>query len=384
MSKTPFIISIDGNIGSGKTTLFNNLKKLFKLQKCENIGFVEEPVDEWRNIVDKNHVPILKNLYTDIKKYAFRFQMMAYISRISLLKKMCAEEKYDVLVTERSVYTDKNIFCKMLYDDEIIEHDEFMIYNKWFEEFTQDLNISNIIYVNVDPEICLQRIMKRKREGEKVSIEYLEKLHSYHEKWLQNCEYPVFVIHANYDTSQKKYKSLEGEWMLQSEEIINKFISKCKIKNIKENNILYFSGYCDIKNKKNKASINFIINNNSKIIANVSKPLEIENVSSDVAYYYALIEALKYAKEKKLDNIIIKSNNFLVINQLLGKYKIHIETFRHLHDEAINLLINFKKYKTNHIIEKSNSDSINCAKEAYKNAFLKLPKLFESRSTPKI
>ena len=97
-----------------------------------------------------------------------------------------------------------------------------------------------------------------------------------------------------------------------------------------------------------------------------------------------MIEALKYAKEKKLDNIIIKSNNFLVINQLLGKYKIHIETFRHLHDEATNLLTNFKKYKTNHIIEKSNNDSISYAREVYKNAFLKLPKLFESRSTPKI
>ena len=240
MSKTPFIISIDGNIGSGKTTLFNNLKKLFKLERRENIGFVKEPVDEWTNIVDKNDVPILKNLYSDIKKYAFRFQMMAYISRISLLKKMCAEGKYDVLVTERSVYTDKNIFCKMLYDDQIIEHDEFMIYNKWFEEFTQDLNLSNIIYVNVDPEICLQRIMKRKREGEKVTIEYLEKLHSYHEKWLQNCEYPVFVIHANYDTSQKKYKFLEGEWMLQSEDIINKFISKSKIKNLKKQYYLFF------------------------------------------------------------------------------------------------------------------------------------------------
>ena len=81
------IVSIEGNIGSGKTTAKDNLKE-YILQK-KGLGstvFVDEPTDEWQTIKDENGVPILVNLYSDIKRFAFRFQMMAYISRLKKLR----------------------------------------------------------------------------------------------------------------------------------------------------------------------------------------------------------------------------------------------------------------------------------------------------------
>ena len=39
------IISIDGNIGSGKSTLMGNLKSYFS--NNTNVVFLKEPVDEW-------------------------------------------------------------------------------------------------------------------------------------------------------------------------------------------------------------------------------------------------------------------------------------------------------------------------------------------------
>ena len=44
------LISIEGNIGSGKSTIIDFLKSL----NNDNIVFVDEPVDEWLNIKSNN------------------------------------------------------------------------------------------------------------------------------------------------------------------------------------------------------------------------------------------------------------------------------------------------------------------------------------------
>ena len=179
MNNSAIIISIDGNIGSGKSTLYTDLQDYYK--ENEDIGFCPEPVDSWTTIVDEKGVPILTNLYSDTKKYAFRFQMMAYISRLHLLRLKIKENKYKVIISERSVSTDRNVFAKMLFDDGLIELDEYTIYNKWFDEFLDDLKLGGIIYVKADSEVCNERVKIRSREGENIPLEYLKKCHCYHE-----------------------------------------------------------------------------------------------------------------------------------------------------------------------------------------------------------
>ena len=46
------IISIDGVIGSGKSTLLDTLKKH---KSFSNYHFLQEPVDIWESITDKNN-----------------------------------------------------------------------------------------------------------------------------------------------------------------------------------------------------------------------------------------------------------------------------------------------------------------------------------------
>ena len=48
--------------------------------------FLEEPVDEWTKIKDKEGRSILEKFYNNQEKYAFSFQMLAYISRLTDLK----------------------------------------------------------------------------------------------------------------------------------------------------------------------------------------------------------------------------------------------------------------------------------------------------------
>ena len=55
--KNKYIISIEGNIGSGKTTIIENLKKRF--EDDASVLFLTEPVDIWEKIKDKDGKTIL-------------------------------------------------------------------------------------------------------------------------------------------------------------------------------------------------------------------------------------------------------------------------------------------------------------------------------------
>ena len=91
------IISIEGNIGSGKSTILKYLKEYYK--NNNNIIFLQEPVDQWDEIRDKNNKTILEKFYEDQTKYSFAFQMMAYISRLSLLKDTIEKNPDSIMLT---------------------------------------------------------------------------------------------------------------------------------------------------------------------------------------------------------------------------------------------------------------------------------------------
>ena len=195
------IISVDGNIGSGKSTFIQDLKTYFKDR--EDICFLDEPVDKWKEIIDKDNKNILENYYLDQKRWGFSFQMMAYISRLSQLKEALKEEKYNIIFTERSIESDKNIFAKMLYDEGLIEEIDYKIYNLWFDEFKKDLGEFKYIYLKTKPTIALERVILRQRKEEKIELNYLEKCHSYHEKWLNNLsDKSILILDGNIERNR--------------------------------------------------------------------------------------------------------------------------------------------------------------------------------------
>ena len=177
------IISIEGNIGSGKSTLLSNLRDTLK-DKTDVI-FLKEPVDEWEKIIDENGITMLEKFYSNQKEYSFPFQMMAYISRLALLKEAVGKNPNAIIITERSLYTDKMVFAKMLYESGNIEMINYKIYLKWFDTFASEFPVNKVIYVNASPEICHDRIVKRSRNGESsISLGYLINCHSYHNEML--------------------------------------------------------------------------------------------------------------------------------------------------------------------------------------------------------
>ena len=201
------IVSIEGNIGSGKSTLLSNLKTYYK--NDPSVIFLKEPVDEWEKIKDENGVTMIEKFYADQEKYSFSFQMMAYISRLKVLRdaiqSITDKNKKYIFITERSLYTDKMVFAKMLYDSQKIEHINYQIYLNWFDTFSSDFPVHKIIYVKSDASVCLNRIIKRSRQGEEhIPFEYLDNCNKYHnnmlDKSLEHCVcHNQLVLDGNID-----------------------------------------------------------------------------------------------------------------------------------------------------------------------------------------
>jgi deoxyadenosine/deoxycytidine kinase len=176
------VVSIEGNIGSGKSTLLRQIGGL------QDVVTVQEPVDEWNLIKDSSGKTILELYYADQKKWAFAFQMMAFITRTQKLREAIEANPGKIIITERSVFTDKHIFAMMLHDSGMISDVEYSIYLHWFDELTRDIRIDRVIYVRTEPDECEWRIKCRNRTGETIPLEYLQSCHTYHETWLRNFE----------------------------------------------------------------------------------------------------------------------------------------------------------------------------------------------------
>jgi deoxyadenosine/deoxycytidine kinase len=190
--ETPLIISIEGNIGVGKTSLLQKMETLCT-SKNYNIDCLYEPVKEWENVCDPvSKDSVLTQFYKEPAKYAFPFQIMAYSTQVQqLLQAVTKPILPKIVVTERSLESNHEVFTKMLYNDSMITDTSYQIYkmnantHKLSYNRTPNLNTNAYIYLKSSPHVCMERIEKRQRKGEcEITMDYLEKCHFYHENWL--------------------------------------------------------------------------------------------------------------------------------------------------------------------------------------------------------
>ena len=165
---------------------------------------MQEPVDQWLNNKDEQGENILEKFYKNQEKYAFPFQMIAYISLLHLIRETVKKHPGKIIITERCPHTDKYVFAQMLYDDKKIETVCYNIYNSWFDAYLEDFSFEKVIYINADPETCYDRIGKRSRQGETIPLAYLQRCHTYHEKWLKNGKYNVTELDGNQEFEHDK------------------------------------------------------------------------------------------------------------------------------------------------------------------------------------
>ena len=184
----PIIISLDGNIGSGKTTLLGEIRNKV------NVHVVDEPVAQWTALKNAEGTNLLELFYQDKKRWAYTFQNCAILTRLKNIKD-AVEAGHKIIITERSILTDKYVFAEMLRDAGDMDPLEWELYESWFDIFGKEYPVNGIIYVSTNAYISKERIQIRNRIGEEnINIEYLEALDIQHKKWIENTNIPVLTL----------------------------------------------------------------------------------------------------------------------------------------------------------------------------------------------
>jgi deoxyadenosine/deoxycytidine kinase len=199
------IISLDGNIGAGKSTLLAEIRN-----RLHDVHIVDEPVGAWTALKNAEGKNLLELFYEDKKRWAYTFQNCAILTRLKNIQE--AVENIDstlkepqVIITERSVLTDKHVFAEMLCDAGDIDPLEWELYESWFNVFGKKFPVRGIIYVSTSSTTSKERIAIRNRHGEEnIGLDYLNALDRQHKKWLENTNIPVLTLSTEPGVSLEK------------------------------------------------------------------------------------------------------------------------------------------------------------------------------------
>jgi len=174
------MVLLEGNIGAGKTTVGRTIVA------SGAWGFIEEPTRAWREDFASN---MLELFYRDGRRWAFTFQVCAFITRAKTWHEVLALTDYNRVVLERSVFCDRYVFAKNCYRTGLLSLAEYQLYCGLWEFLVSHYCVEPdlILYLRTPAEICLQRIKARGRAEESgVTLEYLLQLERLHDEWLLN------------------------------------------------------------------------------------------------------------------------------------------------------------------------------------------------------
>jgi deoxyadenosine/deoxycytidine kinase len=180
------LIILEGNIGAGKSTVGQALK-------AEGLfDFIEEPVKAWQTGFASN---LLEAFYRDMERWAFTFQILAFITRAKTWKEILAHTDHERVILERSVYTDRHVFAANIHAIGAMSETEWQVYCGLWDFLVSNycLEPDIILYLRTPAAECLKRIRERGRgEESAVALEYLEQLERLHDAWL--LDHPRAIV----------------------------------------------------------------------------------------------------------------------------------------------------------------------------------------------
>ena len=188
------IVSIEGNIAAGKSTLLNFLRE----NMTYKVVTLKEPIDAWQNLNGSN---LLSLMYENPNKYSFIFQMYVLLTNLQQQTQK-SEGDVNVKIIERHIGF--KFFIENSYQLENLSEIEFSVLSEWSKYLLSSphLNMTAelIVYLKTSPATCYERIKKRQRNEEQcITLDYLTRLHEIHEQFMMNHSQKVIVIDANPD-----------------------------------------------------------------------------------------------------------------------------------------------------------------------------------------
>ncbi|MGX5816966.1 deoxynucleoside kinase [Chitinophaga lutea] len=168
-------ITIEGNIGAGKTTLALQLAEHFQAKLILE-GFADNP--------------FLPKFYADPDQYAFPLELFFMAERYKQLKDMLSgQDLFAQYTVSDYLFVKSLLFAKMN-----LQEAEFSLYQKLFDIINPQLPQPDLlIYLNAPVEHLQRNIRRRNRSYEQqIADSYLQKVHEMYMQFLR--QYPMRTL----------------------------------------------------------------------------------------------------------------------------------------------------------------------------------------------
>jgi deoxyadenosine kinase len=176
-------IGIAGLIGVGKSTLAK------KLADHMDLPVHYEPVKD---------NAYLEDFYQDTARHSFAMQVYLLNRRFQQHQEIIWSGRG--AVQDRTIYED-SIFAKVCVDMGLMHPRDYETYVSLFENLSNFMcRPSAIVYLDVAPDTCFERIQIRGRDCEQgMTLEYLTRLHEEYEKFVVDISRIIPVIRVGWE-----------------------------------------------------------------------------------------------------------------------------------------------------------------------------------------
>jgi len=218
----PIVIELDGEIAAGKTTLISLMCEYFT-RLGYKVCYVPEPVSRWESVGALEMFYKEGRSHEERKFVAYTFQTFTFPTRIDAIDDAVAtcmehdSREIDIFILERSVLTDRYVFMEM--QRELVGEALMKMYDTWWVRWDKLmwLKPNRFIYLKPNIECCMDRLVRRHRNGEVddgdadddgsggVTKEYQLRLREAHEAFLEGKHRDKFpgMPGLPYDVDQK-------------------------------------------------------------------------------------------------------------------------------------------------------------------------------------
>lgn len=173
-------ITIEGNIGAGKTTLANMLARHFNARLI-----LEQFADN----------PFLPKFYEDPKQYAFPLELFFMAERFKQLKEMLQQkELFQQITISDYLFTKSLLFAKVT-----LPEDEFRLYQRLFDIIIQQLVQPDIlIFLHAPVQKLQENIRKRARPYEQnIPDDYLMNIQQTYTHYIRQHGLKTILVDAS-------------------------------------------------------------------------------------------------------------------------------------------------------------------------------------------
>jgi len=196
-------IAIEGNIGSGKTTLATMLAADYEVRLILE-AFAENP--------------FLPKFYKDPNKYAFPLELFFMAERYHQLKNLKEQDLFQPQMISDYFFVKSKLFAQTN-----LQYDEAQLFNRLFDVMFSSLsNPDLLVYLYADVVRLQQNIKKRGRDFEQnISNEYLQNIQYKYLDYLRKQDnFPVLVLditEVDFVSERNVYKSIKDYIMFSYE-----------------------------------------------------------------------------------------------------------------------------------------------------------------------